>query len=275
MAIAAELREPFLRGASDFFQTRNINVTRIRRRDLLTGSALLLAGGELSQAEVISGHLPWHSGATAAPEPVKPGPWAFFSEPEAATLGAIADRIIPPDPQTFGGKDAGCVVFVDRQLAGAYGRLEGLYVSGPFEHGSQEQGPQSPQTPRELYRSGLAALDQYCRAQSGGDPSSVGKAFVALTAVQQDEVLRGLDSGAVQLANIDGKTFFEQLLKDLQQGFFADPIYGGNHEMCAWKMIGFPGARYDYTDWVGRHNERYPLPPVSIAGRPDWSTPRR
>ncbi|MBV9727128.1 MAG: gluconate 2-dehydrogenase subunit 3 family protein, partial [Gammaproteobacteria bacterium] len=47
--------------------------------------------------------------------------------------------------------------------------------------------------------------------------------------------------------------------------------YGGNRDMCSWKMIGFPGARYDYRDWVGRHNERYPYPPVSIAGRPDWT----
>jgi gluconate 2-dehydrogenase gamma chain len=91
-----------------------------------------------------------------------------------------------------------------------------------------------------------------------------------LVAEQQDEILHGLESGTVQLEGVDGKTFFEQLLKDVQQGFFADPIYGGNHEMCAWKMIGFPGARYDYTEWVGRHNEHYPYPPVSIAGRDDW-----
>ena len=36
-------------------------------------------------------------------------------------------------------------------------------------------------------------------------------------------------------------------------------------------MIGFPGARYDYRDWVDRHNERFPLPPVGIAGHPDWT----
>ena len=34
--------------------------------------------------------------------------------------------------------------------------------------------------------------------------------------------------------------------------------------------IGFPGARYDYRDWVERHNQPYPLPPVSIMGRSDW-----
>jgi gluconate 2-dehydrogenase gamma chain len=225
-----------------------------------------VAGEKLAQAELISGHLPWNPGAAAAPQTVKPGPWAFFSEAEAAALGAIADRIIPPDPQTPGGKDAGCVVFVDRQLAGAYGRHEGLYVAGPFRRGTPEQGPQSPQTPRELYRSGLAALDRYCRA---GTPQ---KAFFQLTAARQDDVLRGLESAAVQLEGIDAKTFFEQLVQDIQQGFFADPVYGGNHDMCAWKMIGFPGARYDYTDWVGRHNERYPHPPVSIAGRADWNT---
>jgi len=51
------------------------------------------------------------------------------------------------------------------------------------------------------------------------------------------------------------------------EGMFADPVYGGNRNMAGWKMIGYPGARYDYRDWVERHNERYPLPPVSIGGR--------
>ena len=245
--------------------TCNINVTGIRRRDLLTGTALLVAGGKPVRAELISGHLPSRPGAAAPPQTVKPGPWTFFTEAEAAVLGAIADRIIPPDLQTAGGKDAGCVVFVDRQLTGPYGRHEGLYAAGPFRPGTPAQGPQSPQTPRELYRSGLAALDRCCRA---GTPP---RAFLELSAEQQDDVLRALESGAVQLEGIDAKIFFEQLLQDIQQGFFADPVYGGNHDMCAWKMIGFPGARYDYTDWVGRHNERYPHPPVSIAGRPDWN----
>jgi gluconate 2-dehydrogenase gamma chain len=43
--------------------------------------------------------------------------------------------------------------------------------------------------------------------------------------------------------------------------------------MIGWKMISYPGARYDYRDWVLRHNERYPFPPVSIKGRAAW-TPR-
>jgi gluconate 2-dehydrogenase gamma chain len=42
--------------------------------------------------------------------------------------------------------------------------------------------------------------------------------------------------------------------------------------MVGWKMIGFPGARYNYLDWVNRHNERFPLPPVSMTGRAEWTS---
>ncbi len=52
------------------------------------------------------------------------------------------------------------------------------------------------------------------------------------------------------------------------EGFFADPIYGGNKGMVSWKMLGFPGARYDYRDYIGRHNENLKLQPVSIADLP-------
>lgn len=244
-------------------------MSKLRRRDLLTGTALWLVENRIGHAREIEGQLPWQPGASSAPHPVKAGPWEFFSDPEATVVGAIADRLIPPDSQTLGGKDAGCVVFIDRQLAGGYGQREGLYVAGPFHKGAQSQGPQSPQTPRELYRAGLAALEKY--VHSGKVDGGTGKSFAQLTPEQQDELLRGLESSSIQLEGIESTTFFEQVLKDVQQGFFADPIYGGNHDMCAWKMIGFPGARYDYTDWVGRHNERYPHPPVSIAGRDDWN----
>ena len=166
------------------------------------------------------------------------------------------------------------MVFLDRQLAGAYGSAEGLYDRAPFIQGAEEQGPQSSKTPAQTYRAALQALDQYCReGRESGIPR--GKRFAELAPEEQDEVLHGLEGGTVHLSEVDGKQFFTTLLKDMQDGFFADPIYGGNRDMCAWKMIGFPGARYDYRDWVSRHNERYPLPPVSIAGRADWTPGKR
>ena len=84
-------------------------------------------------------------------------------------------------------------------------------------------------------------------------------------------MLKGLESGEIKLDGADGKAFFEQVAQGHSEGFFADPIYGGNRDMVAWKMIGFPGARYNYRDWIDRHNERFPLPPVSITGRADWT----
>jgi gluconate 2-dehydrogenase gamma chain len=241
-----------------------------RRRDLLKGTALVLAGHTVARAGLITGSLPWHPGAAAAPHthPDDPtsGVWKFFTAPEAMTMEAIADRFIPPDPQTLGGKDAGCAVFIDRQLAGAYGQRDGLYTAPPFQKGDKQQGPQSAIGPAELYRKGLAALDEHVRTERHA------RAFAALDAAQQDDVLHGLEDGKIKFSGgLDAQTFFEQMLKDVQQGFFADPIYGGNRDMCAWKMIGFPGARYDYRDWVEHHNEPYPLPPVSIAGRAEWT----
>ena len=76
-----------------------------------------------------------------------------------------------------------------------------------------------------------------------------------------------------KLKDADGKVFFELVLGNTMEGFFADPIYGGNRDMVGWKLVGFPGARYDFRDHVAKHNQPYPLPPVSILGRGDWSVP--
>jgi len=240
------------------------------RRELLAGAALLLLSGTSLRARLYAnGRIPWESNAASPPEPFKPGPWQFFTGDEGRTVEAIADRIIPSDPQTPGGRDAGCAVFLDRQLAGPYGRQEGLYTAPPFRSGAKQQGPQSEAGPAQKYRQGLAALDRLCKSKYAG------KAFADLGEGDQDNVLKGLESGDLKLEGADGKAFFEQAIKDIQMGFFADPIYGGNRDMIGWKMIGFPGARYNYLDWLKRHNERFPLPPVSIMGRADWTPENR
>jgi len=234
---------------------------KLHRRELLGGAALLLIG------RTGVAHAQWRPGAGSPPAAVIQGPWLFFTAGEGATVEALADRIIPPDPDTPGGKEAGCAVFIDRQLAGPYGRRSGLYVQPPFIKGTKQQGPQDDEDPSAKYRKALAGLDQYCRKQKGDG-------FAALGDADKDGVLGELESGAAKLDGVDGQAFFELLLTNVREGFFADPLYGGNRDMCSWRMIGYPGARYDYRDWVQRHNERYPLPPVSIVGRVDWNTHR-
>lgn len=238
--------------------------TTLSRRELVTGTAMLLAGTSVGAHTVFNG-LPWAPNAGNPPTPVKPGPWQFFTAVEARAIEALADRIIPPDPQTPGGKDSGCAVFIDRQLAGPYGRQDGLYVSPPFQSGTQNQGPQTESGPAQSYREGLAALEQFCKSKHAG------KVFAELSESEQDAVLTGLEKSELKLEGADGRAFFQQVIKDVQMGFFADPIYGGNRDMVAWKMIGYPGTRYNYLDWINRHNEPFPLPPVSMAGRAEWT----
>jgi gluconate 2-dehydrogenase gamma chain len=236
----------------------------VRRRDLLAGTATLLFSATTVRAGSIVGQLPWTPNAGNPPSKIKLGPWEFFTGEEGRTMEALADRIIPADSETPGGKDSGCAVFVDRQLAGSYGRQEGLYVRPPFQAGAKNQGHQSENGPAQEYREGLAALNQASKAKYG-------KSFVNLPDDDKDALLKGLESGEFKLQGIDGKAFFEQIVRDVQMGFFADPIYGGNREMVAWKMIGYPGARYNYLDWVGRHNERFPLAPVGMTGNAQWT----
>ena len=180
---------------------------------------------------------------------------------------AAVDRLIPPDNRGPGGKEAGCAVFIDRQLAGPYGRAEGLYTRPPFMPGAATQGYQLPDSPAARYRTGLRALADYIKSNFAG------KSFRDLASDDQDTLLKGLESGSIVLKGVKSAEFFALLLANTQEGFFADPIYGGNRDMVGWKLIGFPGARYDYRDHVRKHNQPYPLPPVSILGRGDWSVP--
>jgi gluconate 2-dehydrogenase gamma chain len=235
----------------------------ISRRSVLSSTALglLLAGSNAVQAGSLRGALPWRPFAALPPQPFADSNWHFFTAQEACAIEAIVDRLIPRDELGPGGKEAGCAVFIDRQLAGTYGSSERLYNQGPFLPGLPTQGYQGAANPAQRYRAGLAAIDKYAR-EAGG------KIFAELSLQQQDKLLTDIDGGHPAVPDAAG--FFNLMLQNTMEGFFADPIYGGNRGMAGWKMIGFPGARYDYRDHVGKHNQPYPLPPVSIAGRVDW-----
>lgn len=240
---------------------------RINRRRLLGCSAvtLLMLQTRGVGAAIVKDGLPWKSGSADPPTAVTPDGWKYFTPQEAATVEAFVDRLIPPDPETPGGKECGCAVFIDRQLAGPYGSFESYYMMGPFQEGTKQQGTQSPVTPAQQYRKALAALDAACRDEYGG------KRFAELSDEQKDEVIKGLEDGSLKLDGVDGENFFSLILTDTRNGFLADPIYGGNRDLAAWKMIGFPGTHYDYRDWIDRHNQRVTLPTVGIGSHPNWA----
>ncbi|MBV4366690.1 gluconate 2-dehydrogenase subunit 3 family protein [Erwinia sp. BNK-24-b] len=233
----------------------------MKRREFLTSVVALGVASSIprAQAEVISGGQPWQPGKVhTPPTPPKQGGLQYFTPHEFATVGAIAERFIPADESSLSGKDAGCATFIDRQLAGDYGRAAALYRLGRFVKGTPEQGTQSPLTPAERYRQGLAALDSATQKQYG-------KNFIDLAPDMQETVLHAMEADKFDMGKeVDTKVFFELLLQNVREGFLSDPIYGGNKEMTSWKMIGFPGARYDFRDMLSKKGKKLNIIPTSL-----------
>jgi gluconate 2-dehydrogenase gamma chain len=117
--------------------TKKSAPTAVRRREFLAGAAILLFSATRVRAATILGQLPWTPNAGSPPARVNLGSWEFFTGEEGRAMEAIADCVIPPDPETPGGREAGCAVFIDRQLAGPYGRQDGLYIRPPFLTGTK------------------------------------------------------------------------------------------------------------------------------------------
>jgi gluconate 2-dehydrogenase gamma chain len=237
---------------------------RITRRTLLASAAILTTTGAAS-ARVITRTLPWTPNEAYPVTPVVPGGYLFFTPDEAAMVDAIVDRLIPTDELGPGAKDSGVTVFIDRQLTGPYGGHDWLYMQGPFAATPlPSQGLQSPLTPRQQYRQGLAALTSYCTATFGG------RGFAQLKPDEQDKLLAGMEKGEVKLPGFDSKMLFNAIHGNTIEGFFADPSYGGNRDMAGWKLVGFPGVRYDFRDVINKPNQAYATPPVAMQGRPAW-----
>jgi gluconate 2-dehydrogenase gamma chain len=66
--------------------------------------------------------------------------------------------------------------------------------------------------------------------------------FAQMSADQQDAYLHALEAGGKDLGGVPSDVFFAHLWQCTVEGFFSDPVYGGNRNMVAWRMIGFPGA---------------------------------
>lgn len=185
----------------------------------------------------------------------------YFTSPEWEFIQAAVDRLIPSSEDGPGARELGVAEFIDGQMETAYGHGGLWYMQGPFVPDTPPTlGYQLRFAPRDLYRSGIAAIDRWCQGQHG-------KVFAALAPDVCDNVLGQLEKGTIALDAVPAAAFFAQLLQNTKEGYFADPMYGGNKHMGSWKMIGFPGARADYADWVEQPGKAYPLGPVSILGK--------
>ena len=195
----------------------------------------------------------------AGPQKARDYQPVWFTPEEYAFVQAAVARLIPADDRGPGALEAGVAEYIDRQMNTPYATGSNWYMQGPFHPDSDKAlGYQLPLVPRDIYRLGLADADAVAKAQHGN-------VFARLTGQQQDALLQAFEAGSVEFKQVPANVFFSFLLQNTREGFFSDPIHGGNQGMVGWTLINFPGARADFMDWVER-GERYPFPPVSIRG---------
>ncbi len=183
----------------------------LTRRELLAGATVY--GG----AALLALH--WPRAAAAAKESATP---LVLSAHEWRTLDAVAARIVPSDDGSPGGREAGCVNFIDKALA------------------------HEDAATRPSYTTGLRGLDVVAKRRHD-------RTFVELDEEKQDAILAALQDGQADGWPGDAgpsPDFFETLRSHTLIGFLADPKYGGNRDFVGWKHVGYPGpshARGGYT----------------------------
>jgi gluconate 2-dehydrogenase gamma chain len=227
--------------------TRRSFVTTVGVAGVASATALLPA----TQAAI--------AGAAATSKIPREAPpvYLFFNADEARFIEAACERLIPADELGAGALLAAVPNYIDKQLGGAWGAGERLYRSGPWASGTATQGYQLPFTPAELFHTSLRAIIR--------DLDASQTPFHAMSADNQDAYLKSLEAGAHDLDGVPSSVFFDALLQMTVEGFFSDPVYGGNRDMVAWRMIGFPGAYADYFEAVDRRGVKFEREPMSLA----------
>jgi gluconate 2-dehydrogenase gamma chain len=230
---------------------------KIPRRDFLKGAGAGAAGGAVAALAGTALTTPAEAAQAAAPEPEV---WLTLNATEAAFVKAAVDTLIPADNLTPSGSDCGVAVFIDRQLAGGFGNGARLYRQGPFLPGKPEHGYQLALSPRDFFRAGIEEANAWTQ-------KTYGKEFDRLSETQRDEAMKAMETGKADFqGGFTSAFFFDALLTLTMEGFFADPMYGGNKDKVAWKMIGFPGLPASYREEIKTYfGKKYDKAPQSIA----------
>lgn len=225
------------------------------RRDFLKSA---VAGGAAAVAVNVAPTAQAQPAGTATAASA-PG-YAFLNPEEADFVKAVVDHMVPADELTPKGTDLGLHIFIDRALAGGWGKGDRMYMQGPWKQGLPSQGYQLPLTPAELYRNGIHAADAHC-------VKTYQKKFARLTEAQRQEFLLALQGGKVTFENgLPARTFFNMVYQTVMEGMFADPMYGGNKDKAGWKLIGFPGVIAVHAQNIEKYRDKpFPNNPVSIS----------
>ena len=231
----------------------------IPRRKFLVGAGLAGTAAATGLSREAQAQSPATSPAPAAVAAPQPEPLLLLNETEHAFVVAAVDTIIPADELSPSGSQCGCDVYIDRQLASAWGGGAKMYRAGPYTKGKPEQGYQLPLTPAEFITAGIAAANVWSRKTYNMD-------FDRLDPDKRIEALKAMQEGKAAFENFNSRAFFARLLTLTMEGFFGDPIYGGNRNKASWRMLGFPGLPATYANLIDEYRDkRYVAEPQSIA----------
>ncbi len=171
---------------------------------------------------------------------------------------SIAETMVPTDSNGGGAKEAGVIYFIDRQLAGSYGKNGNMYLQGPWILPNQTgsivvdgitypggtispriqagSNYQYPFTLKEYWARGLAYLQEYANSAYSGN-------FETLTLTQRTQILQDLfDNKPTNFKGPYPEEFANELHDMVTAGYFTDPLYGGNQGMASWILTGSSGV---------------------------------
>ena len=231
------------------------------RRDFIKGAVVggaAAAGGAAAIAPIgIAEAEPAPAAPSAAPQAAG---YEFLNLDEATFIETLVDHMIPADEISPKGTDLGVNIYIDRALAGSWGKGDRLYMQGPWKLGAPSQGYQLPLTPAQLYRAGIEATNAHCR-------KTYGQSFDRIEALQREEVLVGLSTGKIKFdSGLPVRVFWTTLYQTVVEGMYSDPIYGGNRNKAGWAIIGFPGVIAVHRDHVASFRGKpFPNKPLGIA----------
>jgi len=232
------------------------------RRDFLKGAAV--GGVAAAGAVAVTGSTETAQAQQLAPAANTTGSnaagYVFLDLDEAAFVEALVDHMVPADELTPKGTDLGINIYIDRALAGGWGKGDRLYMQGPWKAGVPSQGYQLPLTPAQLYRAGIEATNAHCS-------KAYGSSFDRLSEAQREEVLIGLSTAKITFdSGLPVRVFWSTLYQTVMEGMFSDPIYGGNRDKAGWRMIGFPGVIAVHRDHVEQYRGKpFPNKPLGIS----------
>lgn len=171
----------------------------------------------------------------------------FFSNHEDfSTLAAAAERIYPEDDLGAGAISLGVPYFIDKQCHSWWGFNGKNYSDGPFEWDkTPEYGMQEKLNRGEIFKLGVRKMQSMAKDQFDEN-------FWEIDGKDQDEILKKFEANddEAKMNGVRADMFFELLRETTLWGVYADPVYGGNRDMEAWKMIEYPGPRMGWANII-------------------------